>query len=66
MVHINELRFFGSYRFDVEFKEAVNSINNKLFSFQDMLTHSFKLNECEQAMRIASDKDVSIKVQVYN
>ena len=65
-IMLKELRFFGSYRFDVEFKEAVNSINNKLFSFQDMLTHSFKLNECEQAMRIASDKDVSIKVQVYN
>ncbi len=63
---LKELKFFGSYRFGKEFEEAVDCINKKLFSFKDMLTHSFKLEECEKAMKVASNKDLSIKVQVYN
>ena len=63
---LKELKFFGSYRFGEEFEEAVDCINKKLFSFKDMLTHSFKLEECEKAMKVASNKDLSIKVQVYN
>ena len=55
-----------AYRFGEEFEEAVDCINKKLFSFKDMLTHSFKLEECEKAMKVASNKDLSIKVQVYN
>ena len=43
-----------------------NDINMRIFSFKDMLTHSFKLEECEKAMKVASNKDLSIKVQVYN
>ena len=41
-------------------------INNKEYIFSDMLTHKFKLQDCEEAMKIASDKNKSIKVQVYN
>ena len=63
---LKELKFFGSYRFGKEFREAVDLINKKAFSFEDMLTHSFKLEECEEAMKVASNKDISIKVQVYN
>ncbi|GIS78411.1 MAG: hypothetical protein CM1200mP13_17700 [Candidatus Pelagibacterales bacterium] len=40
--------FFWVLSVYVEFKEAVKSINNKLFSFQDMLTHSFKLNDANK------------------
>ena len=53
----------------VKYDKMINlldSINKKLFSFKDMLTHSFKLEECEKAMQVASNKDLSIKVQVYN
>ena len=63
---IKELKLFGSYRFSEEFKEAVESINNNIFDFQDMLTHKFKLSDCEKAMKTASNKNISIKVQVYN
>ena len=63
---LKELKLFGSYRFYKEFEDAVNAINNKLFKFDDMLTHKFKLDNCEEAMKIASNKDLSIKVQVYN
>ena len=65
-IMLKELAFYGSYRFGKEFTDAVDLINNKIFSFKDMLTHSFSLEECERAMKIASNKDVSIKVQVYN
>ena len=65
-IMLKELELFGSYRFYKEFEDAVNAINNKLFKFDDMLTHKFKLDNCEEAMKIASNKDLSIKVQVYN
>ena len=65
-IMLKELEIFGSYRFYKEFEDAVNAINNKLFKFDDMLTHKFKLDNCEEAMKIASNKDLSIKVQVYN
>ena len=61
-----ELKIFGSYRFDKEFNDAVESINNKIFKFDDLLTHKFELNDCEKAMKVASDKNISIKVQVCN
>ena len=63
---LKELKLFGSYRFDREFTQAVNSINKKQFTFKDMLTHKFKLEDCDKAMRVASNKDLSIKVQVFN
>ena len=65
-VMIKELKLQGSYRFINEFDDAVNKINNKEYIFSDMLTHKFKLQDCEEAMKIASDKNKSIKVQVYN
>tara|TARA_Y100001970_G_scaffold293500_1_gene440763 strand:+ start:9523 stop:10566 length:1044 start_codon:yes stop_codon:yes gene_type:complete len=65
-VMIKELKIQGSYRFSSEFEEAVKKINKKEYNFQDILTHKFKLENCEEALKIASDKDKSIKVQVYN
>ncbi len=65
-VMTKELRIQGSYRFSEEFSDAVNKINNKEFKFSEILTHKFKLENCEEAMKIASDKNKSIKVQVYN
>jgi len=65
-VMTKELKIQGSYRFIDEFNEAVNKINNKEYLFTDILTHKFKLQDCEDAMKIASDKNKSIKVQVYN
>ena len=65
-IMLKELKLFGSYRFGKEFNEAVNLINKKIYTFSDMLTHSFKLEDCEQAMKIASNKDLSIKVQIFN
>ena len=65
-VMIKELKLQGSYRFINEFDDAVNKINNKEYNFNDMLTHKFKLQDCEEAMKIASDKNKSIKVQIYN
>ena len=65
-VMTKELRIQGSYRFSEEFSSAVNKINNKEFNFKDILTHKFKLEDCDKAMKIASDKNKSIKVQVFN
>ena len=65
-VMTKELRIQGSYRFSEEFSIAVNKINNKEFNFKDILTHKFKLEDCDKAMKIASDKNKSIKVQVFN
>ena len=65
-VMTKELKIHGSYRFSEEFNIAVNKINNKEFNFKDILTHKFKLEDCDEAMKIASDKNKSIKVQVFN
>ncbi len=65
-VMTKELKILGSYRFSEEFNIAVNKINNKEFIFKDILTHKFKLEDCDEAMKIASDKNKSIKVQVFN
>ncbi len=65
-VMIKELKIQGSYRFSSEFDKAVKKINKKEYNFQDILTHKFKLDNCEEAMKVASDKNKSIKVQVYN
>jgi len=61
-----ELNIQGSYRFSKEFDEAVKKINKKEYNFSEILTHKFKLEDCEKAMKIACDKNQSIKVQVYN
>ncbi len=63
---IKELNIQGSYRFSKEFDEAVKKINKKEYNFSEILTHKFKLEDCEKAMKIACDKNQSIKVQVYN
>ena len=62
---LKELNFIGSYRFTKEFNEAVDAINKKIFVFNDMLTHKFNLKNCDQAMKVAANKDLSIKVQVF-
>ena len=62
---LKELNFIGSYRFNREFNEAVNSINKKIFDFSDMLTHKFNLKDCDEAMKVAVNKDLSVKVQVF-
>ena len=62
---LKELNFIGSYRFNKEFYEAVDAINKKIFDFNDMLTHKFNLKNCDQAMKVAANKDLSIKVQVF-
>jgi len=64
-IMLKELNVIGSYRFNSEFNEAVKSINKKLFDFTDMLTHKFNLKNCDEAMKVASNKDLSIKVQVF-
>ena len=64
-IMLKELNFIGSYRFTTEFNEAVKSINKKIFDFSDMLTHKFNLKNCEEAMKVAANKDLSIKVQVF-
>lgn len=65
-IMIKELKLYGSYRFSNEFDEAVNKINNNEYKFTDILTHKYKLEDCKKAMQVASDKNKSIKVQVYN
>jgi len=62
---LKELNIIGSYRFTKEFNEAVDAINEKQFNFSDMLTHKFNLQNCDEAMKIAANKDLSIKVQVF-
>ena len=62
---LKELNIIGSYRFTKEFNEAVDAINEKKFTCSDMLTHKFNLQNCDEAMKIAANKDLSIKVQVF-
>ncbi len=59
-----EVDLIGSFRFDPEFAQAVDFLSRGVIDVNPILTHSFPMRAAQQAFKIASDRDQSLKVHL--
>ena len=59
-----EIGLIGTHRFDHEFAAAVAMINANTLPVDEMVTHTFPLEEAVEAMAAAADRARSVKVQI--
>lgn len=59
-----EIGLIGTHRFDDEFPAAVAMINAGILPLDQMVTHSFPLEQANEAMATAADRAKSVKVQI--
>ncbi|MCH4810563.1 L-idonate 5-dehydrogenase [Vreelandella neptunia] len=64
LTHIvtKELNFRGSFRFDVEFEEAVKLIASRKIDVRPLITQRLSLAEADKAFSLAQDRNQSMKV----
>ena len=63
-IMVKEINYFGSFRFDEEFGEAVELLASGRLDVRPLLTRQFALEEARQAFLLACDANASIKVQI--
>ncbi len=59
-----ELRLSGSFRFHEEFATAVQLMVSGLVDLKPLITHTFALDEAEQAFTLAADRSQAMKTQI--
>ncbi|MER0236921.1 L-idonate 5-dehydrogenase [Fulvimarina sp. MAC8] len=59
-----EIELVGTHRFYEEFAEAVDAINRGVIPVAHMVTHSFGLDQLEEAFQIAGDRSQAVKAQI--
>lgn len=59
-----ELQLRGSFRFHEEFHTGVNWMQRKIIDVSPLLTHTFAIDQAEDAFKLASDRTQAIKVQL--
>lgn len=59
-----EIKMIGSFRFREEFREAARMIDDGEINLRPIITHSFPIEQVEDALRMASDRSTAAKVQV--
>jgi len=59
-----ELSLKGSFRFHREFSTAVELMQNRLVDVKPLVTHTFALEDAEQAFKVANDRSVAMKTQI--
>lgn len=59
-----EIQFLGSHRFDAEFADAVRLIGEGAIDPRPMITGTYPMTEALEALRAASDRGRSVKVQL--
>jgi L-idonate 5-dehydrogenase len=59
-----ELDIRGSFRFHEEFPIAVQLMQSGLVDVKPLITHSFSIDEAEQAFQLASDRTQAMKTQI--
>lgn len=59
-----ELSLKGSFRFHEEFSMAVELMQSQLIDVKPLITHTFSLEDAEQAFTIANDRSVAMKTQI--
>ena len=63
-IMVKELVLKSSFRFDKEFEWAVNYLANDRINVTPLLSHTFAIEEANDAFRIASERDKSMKVHL--
>lgn len=59
-----ELQLRGSFRFHEEFFTGVSWMKNKKLDVNPVITHTLKLDQMEQAFKLATDRSQALKVQL--
>lgn len=59
-----ELCLKGSFRFHEEFSMAVELMQSELIDVKPLITHTYSLDDAEQAFTIANDRSVAMKTQI--
>jgi L-idonate 5-dehydrogenase len=64
MVVAKELSICGSFRFHAEFALAVQLINQRRVDLSPVISHSFPMQQAQQAFEMASDRKQAMKVVI--
>lgn len=59
-----ELDLRGSFRFHAEFATAVSLMQKRLIDVRPLITHTYPLDQAEEAFRAASDRTRAMKAQI--
>ncbi|MBH68237.1 MAG: L-idonate 5-dehydrogenase [Rhodospirillaceae bacterium] len=63
-IMVKELIFRSSFRFDKEFAWAVNYLAKGRVDVEPLLSHTFPMEDANEAFRVASDRNKSMKVHL--
>jgi L-idonate 5-dehydrogenase len=64
MIVAKELQIRGTFRFDEEFRLAVELMGKGLVDVKPLLTETVPFERAREAFELASDRDRAIKVQL--
>jgi L-idonate 5-dehydrogenase len=64
LIVTKELQVRGSFRFDEEFRLAVDLMGNGLIDVKPLLTQTVQFEQAAQAFALASDRSQAMKVQL--
>ncbi|MEP3278350.1 MAG: L-idonate 5-dehydrogenase [Stappiaceae bacterium] len=59
-----EIRFVGTHRFDAEFQEAAQLINEGAINVKPLITQTYALKDAGIAFEMATDRTQAVKVQL--
>ena len=65
MIMSREFNFLGTFRFAMEFDQAVNYLVNQRIDVTPLITHKYSFNQADEAFDMAVDGNQSMKVQLY-
>ena len=63
-IMVKELTFKSSFRFDKEFAWAVRYLAKGRVNVEPLLSHTFPMEDANDAFRVASDRNKSMKVHL--
>ena len=62
---VKELTLKGSFRFHLEFPLAIDLMKKGIINVKPFITHTFKLDQAEEAFKIAlNPEEKSLKTQI--
>lgn len=64
LIMSKELDYVGSFRFDREYRLAVDEIVARRIDVRPLMTHRFGIDDAREAFRVAADRSQSMKVHL--
>ena len=61
---VKEIRFIGSFRYGNIFEEAIRLVDSGIIDLRPFITNVLSINDITKAMKLATDKVNTLKVQV--